>query len=106
MLDALVAISVSFDAMLVVFVEMLDALVEILDALVAISESLELMFVVFELILASTSDILPNVRVPSMSASLRTVTVPEVWPKDKSPVEKSPVTRFTGVIVSISPLLS
>ena len=62
----------------------------ILVALVAMSVSLEAMLVELVLILDSTFEILPNVRVPSMSASLRMVTVPEVWPKDRSPVEKSP----------------
>ena len=57
MLDAFVAISVSLEAMFVEFVEILD---------------------VFVLISDSTSDIDPRVRVPSISASLRIVTVPEV----------------------------
>ena len=81
-LDALVAMSVSLDVIAAVFVEMLDALVEILD--------------VFELILDSTLEMLPSVRVPSISASLRMVTVPEVWPKDRSPEEKSPYNKFNG----------
>ena len=76
MLDALVAISVSLDDMLV--------------ALVAISVSFELMFVLLVLILDSTSERLPSVKVPSMSASFKIVTVPEVWPNSRSPVEKSP----------------
>ena len=60
------------------FVLMLAVLVEIPDALVAISVSLEVMLVVLLLILDSTLDILPSERVPSISASLRIVTVPEV----------------------------
>ena len=71
MLVALVAMSVSFD-------DMFEAFVEMLEALDAISLSFELILVVFELILDSTSDMLPSVRVPSISASLSTVTVPEV----------------------------
>jgi hypothetical protein len=51
------------------------------------------MLVVLLLIEDSTSVISPRVKVPSISASLRIVTVPEVWPRDKSPVEKSPVIR-------------
>ena len=75
-LDVLEAISVSLDVMAA--------------ALVAISVSLEVMLVLLVLILDSTSDKLPKVKVPSISASLSIVTVPEVWPKDRSPVEKSP----------------
>ena len=50
---------------------MLEALVEMLEVLDAI-------FVELVLILDSTSEIFPSVRVPSISASLRIVTVPEV----------------------------
>ena len=64
-----------------------------LVALVAMSESFELMLVELVLMLDSTSVKSPNAKVPSISASLSIVTVPEVWPKDKSPVEKSPVIR-------------
>ena len=70
-LEVLDAISVSLDAMLEAFVVML----EVLDA---ISVSLELIFVELVLILDSTSDKLPKVKVPSISASFRIVTVPEV----------------------------
>ena len=52
-------------------VEIAEVLVLILDAFVAI-------LVVLVLMLDSTSDMLPSVKVPSISASLRTVTVPEV----------------------------
>ena len=48
-----------------------EVLVLILDAFVAILAALVLM-------LDSTSDMFPNVKVPSISASLRIVTVPEV----------------------------
>ena len=61
-----------------VFVEMLEVLFVMLDKFAAISESFEEMLVVLVLMLNSTSDMLPNVRVPSISASLRIVTVPEV----------------------------
>ena len=71
---------------------------EILVALVEISASLDEILVEFVFILDSTSEIFPNVKVPSISASLRIVTVPEVCPKDKSPVTKSPYTR-----VKVSP---
>ena len=54
---------------------MVDAM---LVALVAMSVSLEVIFVVLLLMLDSTSDMLPSVKVPSISASLRTVTVPDV----------------------------
>ena len=64
MLDVLDAISVSLEVIAV--------------ALVAMSVSFELMLVVLLLMLDSTSDILPSVNVPSISASLRMVTVPEV----------------------------
>ena len=49
-------------------------------------------------ITVSTSDISPRVSVPSISALLSIVTVPEVCPRDKSPVTKSPYTR-----VKVSP---
>ena len=62
--------------------------------IVEIAELLVLMFVELVLILDSTSDKLPSAKVPSISASLRIVTVPEVWPSDKSPVEKSPVIKL------------
>ena len=52
--------------------------VPMLVALVAMSISLEVILVVLVLILDSTLDMLPSVKVPSISASLRTVTVPEV----------------------------
>ena len=64
--------------------------------LVAMSVTLVVMLVALELISDSTSEIEPSVRVPSISASLRTVTVPEVWPRSKSPVEKSPYNKFSG----------
>ena len=57
---------------------------------------------VFVLIADSTLDIFPRVRVPSISALLRIVTVPEVWPKNKLPVEKSPVIRFLSLLLSSS----
>ena len=92
-------------------VEMLEVLLEILDALDAISESFEVMavvlaaislsfdeiFDVFVLIAPSsdsTSDIDPRVKVPSISASLSIVTVPEVLPRDRSPDEKSPTNKL------------
>ena len=50
--------------------------------------------------LDSTSESEPKVKVPSISASLRMVTVPEVCPNDKSPVEKSPVIRFLSELLS------
>jgi hypothetical protein len=46
--------------------------------IVDISESFEEMLVVLVLMLDSTSEMLPNVKVPSISASLSIVTVPEV----------------------------
>ena len=64
MLEALVAIS--------------DVFAEILVELLAISVSFELMLVVLELISDSTSEIDPKVKVPSISASFKIVTVPEV----------------------------
>ena len=68
MLDALVAISVSLEAMFVEFVEILDALVEMLAVFVLISDS--------------TSVILPAARVPStVTSELKVVasaTVPPV----------------------------
>ena len=67
-LEVLDAISVSLDAMLEAFVVML----EVLDA---ISVSLELIFVELVLILDSTSDKRSKVKVPSISASFRIVTV-------------------------------
>ena len=67
-----------------------DALVAIFVTLVAMSVSFELIFEVLVLMLDSTSDKLPKVKVPSMSASFRMVTVPEVLPSERSPVEKSP----------------
>ena len=60
----IVAISVSLEAMFVEFVEILDALVEMLEVFVLISDS--------------TSVMVPRASVPSMSASLRIATVPEV----------------------------
>ena len=63
---------------------------EILVALVEMSVSLDEILVELVFILDSTLDISPRVRLPSISASLRIVTVPEVCPKDKSPVTKSP----------------
>ena len=51
---------------------------EILVALVEISVSLDEILVEFVFILDSTSEMLPNVRVPSISASFKIVTVPEV----------------------------
>ena len=80
MLEVFDAISVSFDV--------------IAARLVAMSVSLELMLDALVLMLDSTSVKAPNAKVPSMSASLRIVTVPEVWPKDKSPVEKSPYNKL------------
>ena len=56
--------SVSFDDMLV--------------ALVAMSLSFELILVLLVLILDSTLDREPSVKVPSISASFKIVTVPEV----------------------------
>ena len=41
-------------------------------------------------------------KVPSISASLRMDTVPEVWPKDRSPDEKSPYKRFLSALLSSS----
>ena len=74
----IVVIAELFVLTLEALVEILDALVEIPDALVAMSVSLEVMLVVLLLMLDSTLDILPSVNVPSISASLRMVTVPEV----------------------------
>ena len=71
MLVALVAMSVSLEVMFEAFVEMLEAL----DAM---SLSLELMLVLLVLILDSTLDREPSVKVPSMSASFKIVTVPDV----------------------------
>ena len=51
---------------------------EILVALVEISASLDEILVELVFMLDSTSDISPRVSVPSISASLRIVTVPEV----------------------------
>ena len=51
---------------------------EILVVLVEMSVSLDEILVEFVFILDSTSDISPRVSVPSISASLRMVTVPEV----------------------------
>ena len=59
-------------------VEIAELFVLIFDALVEMLEVLDAMLVELVLILDSTSEILPNVRVPSISASLRIVTVPEV----------------------------
>ena len=53
---------------------------EILVALVEMSVSLDEILVELVFMLDSTSDISPRVSVPSISASLRIVTVPEVWP--------------------------
>ena len=69
--DALVAIFVTLVAIPV-------ALVAMSVTLVAMSVSLEVMLDVFVLILDSTSESEPRVKVPSISASLRIVTVPEV----------------------------
>ena len=109
MLLALVAMSVSLELMLDALVVMLEALVAIsvslelmLLALVAISESLELIFVLLVLMLDSTSDTEPSVSVPSISASFKIVTVPEVWPNERSPVEKSPVMRSLSTELSSS----
>ena len=52
-------------------VEIAEVLVLMLDAFIAILAVLVLM-------LDSTSDMLTSAKVPSISASLRTVTVPEV----------------------------
>ena len=52
------------------------------------------MLVVLVVMLVSTSDRAPTVRVPSISASFRTVTVPEVCPSERSPDEKSPVIKL------------
>ena len=59
MFVTLVAISVSLELML-------DAFVVMFEALDAISVSLELIFVELVLILDSTSDKLPKVKVPSI----------------------------------------
>ena len=93
----LVAIPVALVAIFVTFVAISVSLELIADALVAMSVSVELIFEVLVLILDSTSDKLPKVKVPSMSASLSIVTVPEVCPRDRSPVEKSPYKRFRSV---------
>ena len=87
MLEAFDAISVSLELML-------EALVVMLEALVAISVSFEVMLDELVSMLDSTSVRSPNAKAPSISASLRMVTVPEVWPSDKSPVEKSPYRRL------------
>ena len=63
-----------FVALVAIFV----TFVEIPDALVEISTSFELILVELVLILDSTSDIFPSVKVPSISASFSIVTVPEV----------------------------
>ena len=90
MFDALVLMLEVFVAMSLSFEVIADELVLMFDALVLMLEVFVAMLVVLVLILDSTSDMLPSVKVPSISASLRTVTVPEVWPRDRSPVEKSP----------------
>ena len=78
MFVTLVAIPEVLAAISVTLVAIPDALVVMFVTLVAISVLLELILVVFSLILDSTFDILPKVNVPSISASFRMVTVPEV----------------------------
>ena len=82
------------------FVLMFEALVEMLEALDAMSVSLEVMLVVLALILDSTLESEPSVKVPSMSASFLMVTAPEVCPSSRSPVEKSPYNKLLEVEVS------
>ena len=94
----LVAMSVTFVAISVSLELIADALVAMFVTLVAMSVSLELILDVFVLMLDSTSESEPRVKVPSISASLRIVTVPEVWPSDRSPVEKSPYRRFLSSV--------
>ena len=53
------------------------------------------------LIVASTSLIEPNVKVPSISALFSMVTVPEVCPSERVPEEKSPVIRFCVAVLPI-----
>ena len=74
----LVAISVTFVAISVALVAIFVTFVAIPVALVAMSVSLELILVLLVLMLDSTSDKLPSVKVPSISASFKIVTVPEV----------------------------
>ena len=69
--DALVAMSVSFDDMLVALFAMSVSFDDI-------SEALLLLTVLLRLMLYSTSERLPSVKVPSISASFKIVTVPEV----------------------------
>ena len=55
-----------------------------ISSVVLTSEVLVLMLVVLVVMLDATSDRAPTVRVPSISASFRTVTVPEVCPSEIS----------------------
>ena len=71
MFVTLVAISVTLFAMSVSLELMLDAFVEMFVVLVVTFDELSL-------ISDSTSEIEPKVNVPSISASFRIVTVPEV----------------------------
>ena len=57
---------------------------------VEISDVLVAMLLMLALRLDSTSVKLPKANTPSISASFKILTVPEVWPRDRSPVEKSP----------------
>ena len=77
-------------------------LASVVSLIVEIAELLVLMLVVFVLISDSTSVMFPIAKVPSISASLRTVTVPVVWPRDRSPVEKSPEIKLTYSMSDIS----
>ena len=93
-LDALVAISVSLEAMLVEFVEMLDVLVEILEVFVLISDS--------------TSVIVPTARVPSTVTSelklVALVTVPPVnvlLPSRATPSHSRVPSLFVRAVPSI-----
>ena len=96
-----VSLEVIFEVLVAIFVTLVAmpvALVAISATFVAMSVSLELMLDVFVLMLVSTSESEPRVKVPSISASFRMVTVPEVWPSDRSPVEKSPYKRFLSLV--------
>ena len=66
------------DVVRLLTVPMFVALVAIFVTFVEIPDVFEVMLVELVLILDSTSDILPTDKVPSMSASFKTVTVPEV----------------------------
>ena len=91
--------SVTFVAISLSLELMFEAFVEILEVFDAISVTLDAMLVLLVLILDSTSESEPRVKVPSISASFKIVTVPEPIPKERSPVEKSPVIRLAVLLL-------